>query len=197
MLAIIDKINRVLKKTGSLWLQISDYHYGKMGSVMMVPEQIALSLLQNGWSLVSPCIWSRADCAVVVGNEKRRFKKDWEYLYWFVRSEDYYFNEDCDGVNKTSVFDYPYIEPDKNSFTSGFPEPLVDIAVKSTCPPNGVILDPFCGTGTTGVSALKNNRYFIGIEIRPIVARMIKERLANYTKSNDNCNLKIAAAIKI
>jgi DNA modification methylase len=175
LFAILQKTGRVLNPTGSLWLQLADYHHSS-GTVMMVPEQIALNMINNGWLLISPCIWSRADRAVTVGGNERRFMKDWEFVYWFVKSSDYYFNEDC-GVNKTSVFDYPYIEPAKNSFTSGYPEELVNIAIGSTCPPNGTLLDPFAGTGTTGVVALKNNCYFIGIEIKVDVVQRIEQRL--------------------
>jgi hypothetical protein len=34
------------------------------------------------------------------------------------------------------------------------------------CPPSGVVLDPFAGSGTTGVAAIKNGRRFIGMDIR-------------------------------
>ena len=83
LFAILQIVDRVLKPTGSLWLQIADYHH-RSGTVMMVPEQIALNLIQNGWLLISPCVWSRADRAVTVGGNERRFIKDWKYLYWFV-----------------------------------------------------------------------------------------------------------------
>ena len=177
LLAILEKVIRVIKPKGSLWIQIADYHHCS-GTVMMVPEQIALNLLQKGWLLISPIIWSRGDRAVNVGGNNRRFLKDWEYLYWFVRSSDYYFNEDC-GINRTSVFDYPYVKPERSSFVSGYPVELVDIAIKSTCPENGTVLDPFAGTGTTGVSALKNKRFFVGIEIDPILIPKIEKRLSN------------------
>jgi hypothetical protein len=55
----------------------------RAGSVMMVPEQLALNW--NGWLLISPCIWSRADRAVTVGGNERRFMKDWESVNWFVK----------------------------------------------------------------------------------------------------------------
>jgi DNA modification methylase len=180
LFAILNKVGRVLKPKGSMWLQIADYH-GANGSVMMVPEQIALNLLRIGWLLISPCIWSRADRAVTVGGNERRFMKDWEYLYWFTKSEDYYFNEDC-GVNETSVFDYPYIEPKKGNIESGYPEKLVDVAIKATCPPNGTILDPFVGFGTTGVVALKNNCYFVGVDIKPEVVELVEKRLYIHAK---------------
>jgi site-specific DNA-methyltransferase (adenine-specific) len=41
----------------------------------------------------------------------------------------------------------------------------------------GVVLDPFIGSGTTGVAALKLNRNFIGIEINPQYIKLAKERL--------------------
>ena len=79
----------------------------------MVPEQIAINLIRIGWQLISPCIWARADRAVIVGDDRRRFVKDWEYIYWFTKSSDYYFNEGC-GVNGTSIFEYPYIKAKTN-----------------------------------------------------------------------------------
>ena len=46
-----------------------------------------------------------------------------------------------------------------------FPEKLVEKCVKVSGLKNGVVLDPFLGTGTTGIVAKKNNLDFIGIEI--------------------------------
>ena len=48
-----------------------------------------------------------------------------------------------------------------------FPEKLAERWVLSYCPPDGVVLDPFCGSGTTGKVALAHGRKFIGIDIRP------------------------------
>ena len=46
-----------------------------------------------------------------------------------------------------------------------FAENLITPCVLATCPEEGVVLDCFCGSGTTGVVALKNKRHFIGIEL--------------------------------
>lgn len=46
-----------------------------------------------------------------------------------------------------------------------FPLHLVTPCIVSTCPPDGLVLDPFCGSGTTGVVALENDRSFIGVEL--------------------------------
>jgi len=46
-----------------------------------------------------------------------------------------------------------------------FPTDLLEIPIKSTCPPEGIVLDPFVGTGSTVLSALKHSRRGIGIDI--------------------------------
>jgi DNA modification methylase len=43
----------------------------------------------------------------------------------------------------------------------------LEIFVKCFCPENGIVLDPFFGSGTTGLVAKKMNRHYIGIELNP------------------------------
>jgi len=47
-----------------------------------------------------------------------------------------------------------------------FPEKLAEFFVKSFCPPEGIVLDPFSGSGTTCVVAERLNRNWVGIDIR-------------------------------
>jgi len=47
-----------------------------------------------------------------------------------------------------------------------FPEKLAEFFVKSFCPPEGMVLDPFSGSGTTCVVAERLNRNWVGIDIR-------------------------------
>ena len=47
---------------------------------------------------------------------------------------------------------------------SPFPESLVEFFIRSFCPPNGIVLDPFCGSGTTLAVAKKWDRRYIGID---------------------------------
>jgi len=53
----------------------------------------------------------------------------------------------------------------KSSHFAVFPEKLVEPCVKAGCPKGGTVLDPFGGSMTTGVVALKLGRRFIGIEL--------------------------------
>jgi site-specific DNA-methyltransferase (adenine-specific) len=46
-----------------------------------------------------------------------------------------------------------------------YPEDLCRIPLLATCPPDGIVLDPFCGTGTTNLVAMQLGRKSIGIDI--------------------------------
>jgi len=57
-----------------------------------------------------------------------------------------------------------------------FPTKLVETALKSGCPPGGVVLDPFAGSGTVGEVAVKIGRKAILIELLPEFLDLIKKR---------------------
>ncbi len=58
-----------------------------------------------------------------------------------------------------------------------FPEELANRVLKLFSFRGDVILDPFAGTGTTCVSALKNGRRFLGIDISPEYCQTAEDRL--------------------
>lgn len=57
------------------------------------------------------------------------------------------------------------------------PVELLERFVRVSCPENGVILDPFMGSGSTGVAAVKNHRDFIGIEFDQKYFEIAKQRI--------------------
>jgi len=65
----------------------------------------------------------------------------------------------------------------KDAHCAVFPKPLLDIPLKSTCPPGGIVLDPFCGIGTTVVAAIENNCRGIGIDLSQNYLTVAKKRL--------------------
>ena len=58
-----------------------------------------------------------------------------------------------------------------------FPPKLIEPMVLAGCPRGGVILDPFTGSGTTGVVAMLNDRNFIGCELNPQYQKMAMDRI--------------------
>ena len=62
--------------------------------------------------------------------------------------------------------------------TAVMPEGLAEFFVKAVCPPEGVVVDPFAGSGTTVVTALKHGRRASGIELHQHYADVARERIA-------------------
>ena len=72
------------------------------------------------------------------------------------------------------------INPERNnSHPAPFPEKLVENCLLLTTEENDLILDPFMGSGTTGIVANKHNRNFIGIEIDLKYLDITKKRLGD------------------
>lgn len=61
-----------------------------------------------------------------------------------------------------------------------FPLELPETCILAACPPDGTVLDPFCGTATTGLAALKHGRKFIGIELNAEYIRIAERRLVRH-----------------
>ncbi|HFQ94545.1 MAG TPA: site-specific DNA-methyltransferase [Anaerolineae bacterium] len=57
-----------------------------------------------------------------------------------------------------------------------FPEDLCKIPLLATCPPDGIVLDPFCGTGTTMLVARLLGRKSVGIDISPEYLEIAEQR---------------------
>jgi len=93
-------------------------------------------------------------------------------------SERYLFCQECNGVYPRShasahrdkghtVFQHPTQKP----------LPLVEWLVTLVTPPGGTVLDPFMGTGTTGVAAVSQGHDFIGADIQEEAVRIARYRI--------------------
>jgi len=71
-------------------------------------------------------------------------------------------------------------KPFKEAHFAVFPEELCETPIKAGCPVNGVVLDPFIGSGTTGVVALKQRKRFIGFELNPEYVKIAQDRIRPY-----------------
>ena len=90
-----------------------------------------------------------------------------------------------DGTLPGDVWDItPEDTQNRKKHYAVYPEDLCRIPILATCPENGIVLDPFCGTGTTMLAALKQNRKSIGIDVADNYIDLAKERIADYEKQN-------------
>jgi DNA modification methylase len=65
----------------------------------------------------------------------------------------------------------------KGAHFATYPPELIEPCILAGCPENGVVLDPFFGSGTTGFVAKENNRNFIGVELNPDYVEIAKKRI--------------------
>jgi site-specific DNA-methyltransferase (adenine-specific) len=80
--------------------------------------------------------------------------------------------------NKRSVWEIA-TEGYAEAHFATFPTKLVEPCILAGSKPGDVILDPFCGSGTTGLVAMRYQRDFVGIELNPDYARMAERRIGD------------------
>lgn len=84
--------------------------------------------------------------------------------------------EDTNGRNLRDVWTIA-TEPSRQAHFATMPKALVEPCVKAGSRPGDLVLDPFAGSGTTGVVVLRLGRRFVGIELNPEYAEMARRRI--------------------
>jgi site-specific DNA-methyltransferase (adenine-specific) len=81
-------------------------------------------------------------------------------------------------VNKRSVWTIS-LKPFHEAHFAVFPPDLIEIPIKAGCPIDGIVLDPFMGSGTTAIVAKKQGKNYIGIELNPEYIDISQKRILN------------------
>lgn len=203
---IISQCYGVLKNTGSICWQVGNYVYkGEVFPLDIYFYQIFKSLEMQ---LRNRVIWHfnhGLHC-------KKRLSGRYETILWFSKSDDYNFNLDpiripqkytnkkyfkgkkkgqlsCNplGKNPSDVWGISNVKhnhPEKTEHPCQYPLELCDRLILSLSDSADIVLDPYLGSGTTLISALRNNRRFIGSEINKNYMRIIYKRLEKHLSSN-------------
>ena len=79
-------------------------------------------------------------------------------------------------VNKRSIWTVA-TKPFKEAHFATFPPELIEPCILAGCQKGGIVLDPFFGSGTTGLVAKQNERNFVGIELNKDYIEIAKRRL--------------------
>jgi DNA modification methylase len=78
----------------------------------------------------------------------------------------YFLKYDPNGAKPSDVWDIlPEDTQKRMGHFAPYPEDLCKMPISATCPENGIVLDPFSGTGTTSLVAFQLARKSIGIDI--------------------------------
>ncbi len=168
----------VLSPNGTIWIS-GTYH--NIYSVGMALEQEGFKILNNiTWQKTNPPPNLACKC----------FTHSTETVLW-ARKDDkkakHYFNYDLmkelnDNKQMKDVWTGSLTKPSEKKFgkhPTQKPEYLLERIILASTKENDVILDPFCGSGTTGAVAKRFGRKFIGIDIEQVYLEICKKRLDN------------------
>lgn len=99
LVTVTDQLARVLKPTGSVWLNLGDaysrhHHTGAAPKGLLLgPERVALELNRRGWTIRNKIIWAKTN--PMPASVKDRLSCTWEVLYFATRSRTYFFDLDA------------------------------------------------------------------------------------------------------
>jgi site-specific DNA-methyltransferase (adenine-specific) len=195
----VDAVIPKLKPTASLYVFLT-WQYS--------PE--VFSYLKTRMLMVNEIIWDRK--VPSMGGSTRKFSSVHDTIGLFAVSKDYYFDIDSVriaydpetkkartrsifvgkkwleiGYNPKDVWRETRLhrqDPEREDHPTQKPLKIVERMVLASSPPGGLVLDPFMGSGTTAVAALRHGRSFVGFELnrgyfaaaRRRVARLERDR---------------------
>lgn len=172
---------RCLKDSGTIWIS-GTFH--NIYSVGMALEEEGFKILNNiTWQKTNPPPNLACKC----------FTHSTETILWAKKDNDqkHKFNyaimkEKNGGKQMKDVWSGSLTKPSEKKegkHPTQKPEYILENIILSSTDENDIILDPFSGSGTTGVVALKNNRRYIGIEKEESYIEISKKRIDNLDRN--------------
>jgi len=166
MIDILNEMYRVIKKDGSIFFNHKPRRHNN--KVYLPTDFISESKL-NVYQLI---IWNRSSSPNI---RKDVLLPCTEHIYWLSKSKPKVFK---DQIKKEFHSEIWTINADKNTeHPAPFPKVLVENCVLLTTEKTDLVLDPFLGSGTTGIVCNDLGRDFIGIEIDEKYMDFSKKRL--------------------
>lgn len=188
----IDAALPKLKPTGSLYIFLT-WRYS--------PEIFVM--LKQRMTMINEIIWDRR--VPSMGGSTRSFTSVHDTIGLFVKSKNYYFDLDSVripydaetkkarsrsifvgakwlelGYNPKDLWSVSRLhkeDPERVEHPTQKPLEIIERMVMASCPADGVVLDPFMGSGTTAVAARRCGRQFVGFELNPDYCAIIAARL--------------------
>jgi site-specific DNA-methyltransferase (cytosine-N4-specific) len=150
-----------------------------------VPWRVAMALQTDGWYLRSEIIWHKPNPHPE--SVKDRPTRAHETIFLLSKNENYFYDYKAvreRGVNgklrnKRSVWTVQ-TEPVNEAHFATFPTKLIEPCILAGSEVGDYVIDPFFGSGTSGLVAALNGRNFIGIELNPEYIEIAERRLEEY-----------------
>src|SRR5450830_1269063 len=167
-------------------------------------------MLKRRMTMLNEIIWDRR--VPSMGGSTRKYSSVHDTIGFFARAKDYYFDLDAIripydaetkkarsrsifvgakwlemGYNPKDVWSVSRLHrehKERADHPTQKPLEIVERMIKASCPPGGVVLDPFMGSGTTAVAARRCGRQFVGFELNPAYCALIEQRVADLNSTS-------------
>jgi DNA modification methylase len=178
----LTQIQRILKDDGTFWVIGSYHNLFRLGKIIQ----------DLGFWVLNDIIWAKSN--PMPNFKGTRFTNSHETLLWCSKSKNskYYFHYHSmkilnDDKQMTSIWEFPICSGserikssyNKTAHPTQKPLALLNRILLASTKEGDVILDPFLGTGTTGVVCKKLGRKFVGIEKEEEYLQISKDRIQN------------------
>jgi site-specific DNA-methyltransferase (adenine-specific) len=178
----MEKCQTLLKDSGTLWVS-GTFHI--IYAVAFAAQKLQMKFLNN-------IVWEKPNPPPNLSC--RFFTHSTETILWFGKEKkskhkfNYKIMREING-NKQMKDVWRFTSPKKSEKSFGKhptqkPLELLDLILKASTDENDLVLDPFNGSGTTGVSCIRNKRNYIGIELDKSFCTLSKKRFENEFKEN-------------
>lgn len=147
-----------------------DGEWTRPKQLLLIPHRFAIAMQDAGWLVRNDNVWIKPN--PVPDQVRDRCSVSHEYVFHFTKARWYYFDRLPVGRTSPTGTVLPPTDtwivtpsPGGGAHHASFSEDLVRIPVLTTTPDNGVVLDPFNGSGTSMVFARRHGLRAIGIDL--------------------------------
>lgn len=151
--------------------------------LLLIPHRFAIEMQDRSWLVRNDNVWVKPN--PIPDQVRDRCSMSHEYVFHFVKERWYYFDKNAVGRTSETGTVLPPLDTWEIAPVRGkvgrhkarFSEELVRIPILTTTPPRGVVLDPFAGSGTSLIFALKHGFRVIGIDAKKEYCDLIIDQI--------------------
>jgi DNA modification methylase len=156
---------RIVKESGSL-MAFCDWR---------MVTSLAPAMESAGWRQRNLCLWDKGHFGCGTG-----FRPQHEMIMHLTKRAPIFYH-----VGYGNVLTCPRVSGDDKEHATEKPIGLMSALVEVTTPRGGLVIDPFMGSASTGVAAIRLGRRFIGVEVSPANFEIACRRISEAMKRPD------------
>lgn len=159
--------------------------------LLLIPARFAIAMQERGWILRNDLIWHKPNA--IPRSKGDRLRCTHEHFFHFVKKPSlgrakYYYDVHSAEPRAADVVSVN-VKPGEDGHSATFPHELIEPRIRSSSPPRGLVLDPFCGTGRTLEIAKGLGRDAIGFDAQKKFIESTRSKLHGQ-KSTRNRKLR-------